>query len=257
MIRPRESELVTSQKRNSFRSVLHEIIRMADEKDGDVSILYLTREKKYEKRRIYDLVNVLSAVGICTRAWVNSFHWNGLDNVRNALKEMGKELELRAFQDCILTNLQLPASAQLGIVVKNFLWIFLYFGRRSANIHCAASILASEYVSQKKVLRRLYLVTQVLEHTGVVRHLQTIGEYQICYDVSEIMLEVLQEMHANKEFPDESVWALLSSVNPEHLREIHRKRMFECPPNKRPIQRVDASDDGLGSIEDPKKEPVN
>lgn len=246
MFPTRESSESGPQKRNSFAAVIHDIMRSAEERNREISISYLTGERKYEKRRIYDLLNVLTAVGICTKSCSNTFHWNGFEHARDSLKEMGKELELMAFRDCALTNIQLPVAAHLGMVVKHFLWIFLYFGQNTTNIHRSASILASEFVSQKKVLRRLYLVTQVLEHTGVVKHADMIGEYQVCYDVAEIMLEVFREMHENNEFPQESVWTLLSSVNREHLQEIHRKRLHECPPHKLPIFR--ASEQNTGDV---------
>lgn len=101
-----------------------------------------------------------------------------------------------------------------------------------------ANIMASENVASKKVLRRLYLVTHVLEHTDIVRHAKMIGEYEVCFDVNEIMLAVFNELKDQRGFPPESILAQLNAIGREYLDALHRERARSCPISKSPVYNV-------------------
>ena len=224
-----------AHKRNSFGAIMKDITDTTSATDRVISMSFLTRQRRYEKRRIYDLLNVLCAVGICKKVGTNNYLWMGLDNITDSVKAMGLELELKAHFGYDITVIQLPEAAHLGIVVKHFIWTFLFFGNNTVNIHRMANIMSSENVASKKVLRRLYLVTHVLEHTNIVRHAKMIGEYEVSFDVNEIMLAVFKDLRDKRGFPPESILAQLNEISRDYLDALHRERVRACPIGKSPV----------------------
>lgn len=228
----------SGQKRNSFSSIMNDIVEMAMNNSNLVKMSFLTNDRGYEKRRVYDLLNVLCAIGICGKVSSNGYRWNGFGHLHEVVKSLGRELELLAMRSDGLELIRLPESAHIGIVVKHFIWTFLYFGNSSVNIHRATNIMTSNSNARKKVLRRLYLVTHVLEHVNVVRHAAEIGEYELVFDVNETMLDVFANLIKHREFAPESVLSMMNEVDQNYLTWMYRERVRRCPGDKLPVYRV-------------------
>ena len=144
--------------RNSF----DEMIKEMTSGDTEISIDHMVRARKYEKRRLYDLLNVLCTLEICAKVDRKNYVWMGKENVKNVLIEMAKRLELAVLACDDVSVLKISESAHLSMVVSSFMRVYFYFGVNALNVHETAKLLSSGKVGTKCILRRLYLVTQIL-----------------------------------------------------------------------------------------------
>lgn len=209
-----------STTRNSFG----EMIKEMTSGDTEISIDYMVRRKKYEKRRLYDLLNVLCTLEICTKVDRQNYVWIGLGNVREVMINMARKLELTVMACDDVSVLRLGESAHLTVVVNSFMWAYFYFGVNCLNVQYAARLLAREIRDAKRILRRLYLVTQILDRVQLVVHTNRRGEYKLTFDATDIVTEAFQRIKASGEFPPDSILAKMSTIDKRYLTNVHQER---------------------------------
>lgn len=208
----------------STKTSFDEIIKEMTSGDTEISVDHLTRRQKYEKRRIYDLLNVLCALEICTKVDRKNYVWIGVDNIKEVLIDMARKLEMAVMECDDLSVLRICESAHLSMVVNSFIWAYLYFGVNVLNVQQTARLLANGNGGAKRVLRRLYLVTQILDRVNIVIHTERRGEYKLTFNVNEIVEEAFRRMKASGEFPPDSILAKMNEIDSRYISCVHQER---------------------------------
>ena len=121
-----------------------------------------------------------------------------------------------------MSVLQLTPSSRIGDVVKSVIGVFIYFGSGEFDVHEAAHILAGPGVGPKRVLRRLYLVTQILDAVNVFKHKLQKGMYVLTYGVDQIIQKAFKRLRQN--LPPDSIMAKVSRLDWQYLERIHAER---------------------------------
>eukprot|EP00557_Chaetoceros_sp_GSL56_P010719 CAMPEP_0176478970 /NCGR_PEP_ID=MMETSP0200_2-20121128/1480_1 /TAXON_ID=947934 /ORGANISM="Chaetoceros sp., Strain GSL56" /LENGTH=721 /DNA_ID=CAMNT_0017874963 /DNA_START=499 /DNA_END=2664 /DNA_ORIENTATION=- len=87
--------------------------RMHTESPGEsieVTIDEASQSLLVERRRIYDIINILEAIEVVTRKGKNTYNWHGLSNITNTLRKLQQEA-LELFPDDVVQN-QLEKDGQ-------------------------------------------------------------------------------------------------------------------------------------------------
>ena len=217
-----------SRRKGDFSEFIDTLLQRSEESpEKFLQINAIATETKVEKRRLYDLMNVLVACGVCVKTDTHTYRWQGLRSFPNALKQIMKDTESKALQQGIDTLFLLPDSPSIGTISSCFISILLYLRLSRFNIRDAAIIMSPDEEKSKPVLRRLYLVAYLLEHIGLLRHTQKNGEYQITIDLNMITAEVMTELIREHEFPPDSIEYQLSRIDANFVKNLQEQRREE------------------------------
>ena len=116
-------------KKNDYGKFINKLfIQCENNPHKSLSISSLSIESGIEKRRLYDLMNVLLACNVFKRLDSHSFLWNGLQQIPSALQQISLHTETKASSQQLDELFVLPESPGIGIMTNNFLASFMYFG---------------------------------------------------------------------------------------------------------------------------------
>jgi hypothetical protein len=217
-----------SPGKHTFSEVIDWIVRTFESHPhSSLQLNSLVTETGVEKRRLYDLVNVLIACGICTKTDTHTYLWLGLNSFRSTARRIAREIESRSMRYELEKLFVLRDSPAIGVLTSSFIGVFLHFGPSEINIRDAAVLMSADEASAKPIRRRLYLVAFLLEHLGLVKHSDAIGGYEFAADISSIAIEVLGELAAAQQFPPDSIAYQLNRIEKPYLRRLHANRRME------------------------------
>ncbi|XP_050393625.2 transcription factor E2F8 [Patella vulgata] len=172
--------------------------RYPDYPEGNIEVCLdeVARELNVERRRIYDIVNVLESVEIVSRIAKNKYAWHGKTNLVTTLGKLKMLAEKEGFGDQIqqvkehefYRELNTPRDIELldktfmrkdkslGIMSQKFLMLFLISKPKTVNLDISAKILIgdpnidkTENSKFKTKIRRLYDIANILTSLDLIR----------------------------------------------------------------------------------------
>ena len=214
-----------SKRKTDFSQFVDRLIQKNEKRpNGTLQINRLSFEHGIEKRRLYDLMNVLVACDSCAKTDSHSYRWLALKNAKSAVERIAKEIESRAIDTPISDVFVLPDSPSIGLMTTMFIGAFTYFNVRFMNIRDVALLMSTDEAHYKPILRRLYLVAFLLERVGLFRHEQKMGDYELTVDVQSACEKGLVELAQEGRFPPCSIEYRLNRFDQNYMRAAYRDR---------------------------------
>ena len=228
-----------SKMKYSFKSALIALKDFCDKKSEKmISICKVCNKFGFQRRRFYDVINVLEIVGVAHKINSDNFYWNGLNTnlVRNNIFDICNNSSFDVFNhdksiyDIFFSNDSQDSSSSqysddndedsaiVGIcnITKYFLATFVALNKKTIDVKELSYILTRRNKArQKTMLCKLYLVGNILESVGIVyKKGKVTSEFSFVNDYFiDIKNIVTQSNHKKAEKGDQYI---LDSYKPEN-----------------------------------------
>ncbi|KAK8894103.1 hypothetical protein M9Y10_022535 [Tritrichomonas musculus] len=155
-------------------------------------ITLLTQRYNIKRRRLYDVINVFSSVGSCSKSGLDHLIWYGKDQLCVHLEKLKQSYHIK---DPNYTLLQLfPVSGCIGISNLTICFLLLFFALKTnrLDLRYVGNLFSRQTSRYKTTLCKLYQISYILGAVGITNRTN-----QVC----EV---VLNEPYYNEEIvPDE------------------------------------------------------
>jgi hypothetical protein len=161
----------------SFRTAITAFVLMAESDfPSSYPIRAIINRFGFQQRRLYDVTNVLVAIGCCTKISADSIFWHGLSRIRPTLLQIQSHVRVDntyAPLDEIIRTDPMISIAKLTVA---FMLCFLTLRKQSLDIKQIGRYLARMTGRYKSTLCKLYQIVHILEASGVVERSISPGE---------------------------------------------------------------------------------
>jgi hypothetical protein len=122
----------------------------------------------FQKRRLYDVLSVLAAVGCCQKVSSDSVVWLGLSNVPRTFQT----IQIECSADSPIATLDQVVESQTSVSISKltvgFVLCFLAMRQQTLNIKHISRYLSRRTGRNKSTLCKLYQIAHILEAAGIV-----------------------------------------------------------------------------------------
>lgn len=162
---------------DSFRaSIIMFVETLEMEPKQNYTISQLCTRFAFQRRRFYDVVNVLEAAGCCQKTNFDCFTWLGLANVKPHLAQLIRDHELTTSKNDMEELFPTSESITIANLAYQFLLAFLALDKKLLDIKQIALFLSRNNSRFKTTLCKLYQISHILEVVGIIEKTITPGE---------------------------------------------------------------------------------
>jgi hypothetical protein len=185
------TEATRLRPRSEFESAIRAIIAELDEHpDHSYAIAGLHRRHQIKRRRLYDLLNVFSAIGCATRFGTQEIVWHGRDRI---FPELLKHKQTTGLDNGALTLAALfPSDTSLSLpsLTVSFLLLFPALQVEVIDLRKASSFFSREGGKYKTTLCKLYQIALVLGTLNITERSPNVCEIRILPPLAAFLREV-------------------------------------------------------------------
>ena len=156
----------------NFASSIKTFIKEVDSrKNITLSMICLCNEFHFQRRRLYDVINVLEALDFCKKTGVDEMVWYGKESFKRFILDMkqSRNFDTDSFEQCI----------SIGSLTIRFIKLFFIFGLQKLNIKDIGKYLSKDNGRMKTTVCKLYQISHILEAAGVVEKTVLPGEIKL------------------------------------------------------------------------------
>ncbi|OHT10227.1 hypothetical protein TRFO_20525 [Tritrichomonas foetus] len=193
------------------------------------SIMHISQTYFVQHRRVYDFFSLMTALGACKCISSGRFQWEGLDKIKETIKEYYASFEVESLnKSSIKVLFGFGKSPSLGRLAKNFICLFLFLGVKHLQMQKVVKLLHDRKSDVKSIERRMYIVLKFLTVIGLIDHTNNPSEYEILFDPTEIIEYGILKRRACLEGNFViSIETLLNGVDQSFLKNLYFQRALE------------------------------
>ncbi|KAL4438117.1 hypothetical protein ABPG74_016896 [Tetrahymena malaccensis] len=141
-----------------------------DKEESMLSLDKITNQLGVERRRIYDIINILESLKLVSRKGKNNYKWNGFQKIYETITQFDQK-SLTKKEEQELTQEPQKREKSLEMLSIGFLKLFLHW-KSTMTLEEAARKLSSKQIDDHKIktkIRRLYDIANVFKSLGLIK----------------------------------------------------------------------------------------
>lgn len=178
-------------KRSKDGSFQESIKRLIDHfnkiKTSQINLHAICDKYSFERRRFYDVVNVLEGIGCGRKLDSDRMVWYSLGNVKKHIRKLVQMHILAPPNASIETLLKIDTTLSIVSLTNTYLLTFIALQTKEINIRELAKLLAKYNNRFKSTLCKLYQTTQILRALGIFDSTIQQGQTVISDEIFELM----------------------------------------------------------------------
>jgi hypothetical protein len=153
----------------TFRSCIQDLVKHAEARvPEEYSVTFLIATFHLQKRRMYDVMSVLSAIGCSQRGTGDVLIWNGFVNVRATFHKLQKEAHADSADATLNEIVGCQSDVSISGLTVAFILCFLALQRCKLDIKHISRYLSRYSGREKSTLCKLYQIAHILDAAGVL-----------------------------------------------------------------------------------------
>jgi hypothetical protein len=154
----------------AFRKAIQAVTAHLDAETGKThSIRQLSRRFEFNHRRLYDVINVFTAIGCATRRGIDGLEWHGRDHALDFLKRASSDLESQNPDKTLNDLFPTRNCVALPALTVSLVLLFGAMQVDTLDLRQASSFFSRETAKYKSTLCKLYQITLVLAAIEVIQ----------------------------------------------------------------------------------------
>ena len=135
---------------------------------NEINIDKTCNKYNFQKRRFYDVLNVLESIGYCTKISTEIVIWNGRSNIPKTFEKLQYAYKVNLMTSSLEDIFQGQQSIGISNLTIMFILCFLVMRVYSLDIKHVAMFLSRLNNRYKTTLCKLYQITHILESAGII-----------------------------------------------------------------------------------------
>ena len=172
--------LSEAKNQDSFKLSIYNFVTFADMHSYcTFTMTYLCEKFGFQKRRLYDVINVFEAIGMCKKTTVDTVLWIGRFAIASKINKMKDKCQ-SASQDLIVSNEKCISISHLTTALINS---FIINNSQIVDLKTVASLFSQGNNRFKTTLCKLYQISHILEAAKIVCKTESPGKIALSMHV--------------------------------------------------------------------------
>lgn len=177
---PLPSAALSLPRNSEFGNIIQRMVRDLESNPNQIhSIPQLCRKFPVKRRRLYDVINVLSAIGCSSRSGPDEITWHGPDRCAAKLREEIHKLDVHNPTKSLNDLFPPETCVGLGAVTISFLMIFVATQVEIVDLREVSCFLSRNRRTYKTILSKLYQIATILGTVGVISRTPNVCEVKL------------------------------------------------------------------------------
>jgi hypothetical protein len=165
---------------SSFRSSIQAFITgFKRNPPGRYEISVIRELYRFQKRRLYDVINVLVAIGCCSKALPEAIEWHGLEKVPETVAKLRQSVRMVKGKADLYSIIPAGRAICISTFTAALIQCFVAQNKQVLNIKRLGSLLSRRNGRTRTTLCKLYQICYILEAIGVIERLLVAGEIRL------------------------------------------------------------------------------
>lgn len=166
------NDVEDSSQQTNFASSIKKFINYIDNSKGkNFSLLTLCKHFNIQRRRFYDVINVLAPLKFCKKTGKNEITWLGEENFLSHIESLKHSNDIKNIAD--QSGDQCISISELTL---RFLQFFYYSGKQVVHIKDVSVYLSQDNGRVQTTTCKLYQISHILQAVGIVEKTDISGE---------------------------------------------------------------------------------
>ena len=168
------------KQKSNFKESALALIRTCEQRKGMIlNSQFLSKNLNMERRRFFDIINVLDAIDFCKKIDAESFLWKGPEHARRKILQIA--VGRGVFDSSKTLDDIFPAQKCISItqISIDLLLFFLALQVKRIDLKDLSFFLSRTNGREKTMICKLYQSAAIFELVGVIEKTKNIGEFAI------------------------------------------------------------------------------